>query len=155
MTWRSLDDYTGICGGYADFLLACYGVHGIRGEYIEVDAHNIVPCWEAAPKQAYAARSLRLPINVKLSRFLVPFSLPQPPAYPWKGSFPTVNWQEAYSAIKIPEKVPPVLWLTPGEAAAHKMLDAFIDKGLKGYAAHRNDPTQDRKENPHARPSAP
>lgn len=29
----------------------------------QVDAHNIVPCWQASPKLEYAARTMRPKIN--------------------------------------------------------------------------------------------
>jgi len=40
---------------------------------IQVDAHNIVPCWVASDKQEYAARTIRNKINSKLSEFLTEF----------------------------------------------------------------------------------
>lgn len=42
---------------------------------IEVDAHNIVPCWLASPKQEFAAYTFRPKINKLLEKFLVPFPL--------------------------------------------------------------------------------
>lgn len=40
---------------------------------IQVDAHNIVPCWVASDKQEYAARTIRNKINNKLQEFLTEF----------------------------------------------------------------------------------
>lgn len=40
---------------------------------IQVDAHNIVPCWVTSDKQEYAARTIRNKINSKLSEFLTEF----------------------------------------------------------------------------------
>lgn len=40
---------------------------------IQVDAHNIVPCWIASNKQEYAARTIRNKINNKLPEFLTEF----------------------------------------------------------------------------------
>jgi len=42
---------------------------GINVPFFEVDAHNVVPCWEASKKQEYAAHTFR----PKLSRFLPEF----------------------------------------------------------------------------------
>ncbi len=38
--------------------------------FVEVDAHNIVPVWEASPKLEYAARTIRPKIQAKLPEFL-------------------------------------------------------------------------------------
>lgn len=39
----------------------------------QVDAHNIVPCWEASPKLEYAARTIRRKIQEKLPLYLTGF----------------------------------------------------------------------------------
>jgi deoxyribodipyrimidine photo-lyase len=39
----------------------------------KVDAHNIVPCWEASQKQEYAAYTFRPKIHKRLFEFLEPF----------------------------------------------------------------------------------
>ena len=44
----------------------CYSV-------FQVDAHNIVPCWEASEKLEYAARTIRPKITKKLTDFLTEF----------------------------------------------------------------------------------
>jgi len=38
--------------------------------FYEVDAHNIVPCWEASDKQEYAAKTFRPKILSRLERYL-------------------------------------------------------------------------------------
>ena len=35
----------------------------------EVDAHNVVPCWEVSPKREYAARTIRNKIHKQLPEF--------------------------------------------------------------------------------------
>lgn len=46
---------------------------GLEVPVIQVDAHNIVPCWVASNKQEYAARTIRNKINSKLAEFLTEF----------------------------------------------------------------------------------
>lgn len=57
---------------------------------IQVDAHNIVPCWVASDKQEYAARTIRNKINNKLPEFLTEF----PPVikHPFSGKLKTQVW---------------------------------------------------------------
>ncbi len=38
--------------------------------FYQVDAHNVVPVWEASDKQEYAARTIRTKINKKLDNYL-------------------------------------------------------------------------------------
>lgn len=40
---------------------------------MQVDAHNIVPCWIASDKLEYAARTIRNKINSKLAEYLTEF----------------------------------------------------------------------------------
>lgn len=42
---------------------------------LQVDAHNIVPCWVASPKLEYAARTIRGKITKQLPEFLTHFPL--------------------------------------------------------------------------------
>lgn len=52
----------------------------------QVDAHNIVPCWVASPKQEYSAWTFRCKINAQLPEFLTEFPPvichPYPPSCP-------------------------------------------------------------------------
>lgn len=40
---------------------------------LQVDAHNVVPCWEASDKQEYSARTIRNKITSKLGEYLTEF----------------------------------------------------------------------------------
>ena len=42
-------------------------------DFLKVDAHNIVPCWEASDKLEYSARTIRPKITKQLSSFLTEF----------------------------------------------------------------------------------
>lgn len=54
-------------------------------DHLQVDAHNVVPCWEASDKQDYSARIIRPKINSKLDEYLTEF----PPVikHPYKSKF--------------------------------------------------------------------
>lgn len=57
---------------------------------VQVDGHNIVPCWVASDKLEYGARTIRNKINSKLSEFLTEF--PAVMKHPHKSKFkPEVN----------------------------------------------------------------
>lgn len=108
----------------------------------EVDAHNIVPCWIASDKREVGARTLRPKISRLLPEYLEEFphilprntesiTLPHP-----------VDWQAARASLRVDESIEPVTWITPGEKAAQKALDRFIEQRLNGYGEGRNDPTE-------------
>eukprot|EP01047_Picozoa_sp_COSAG01_P046596 COSAG01_NODE_4389_length_5071_cov_139.047246_9_plen_79_part_00 len=46
---------------------------------MEVDAHNVVPCWVASDKKEYGARTIRNKINSRLPEFLTDFPELTPP----------------------------------------------------------------------------
>ena len=63
---------------------------GFLGTVFQVDAHNIVPCWEASPKQEYGARTIRSKIHNVLNSYLTEF--PPVSRHPHQlKSFPEVS----------------------------------------------------------------
>lgn len=50
-------------------------IHAADSDYLllQVDAHNIVPCWEASPKQEYGARTIRGKIHNVLNKYFTEF----------------------------------------------------------------------------------
>jgi deoxyribodipyrimidine photo-lyase len=106
----------------------------------EVDAHNIVPCWMASPKQEFAARTIRPKLNALRDTFITGFPDPNPRFQKPVIDRPPINWDRLAAGIEADESIMPVDWPEPGETAACKQLQGFIDHGLEGYAKSRNDP---------------
>ncbi len=123
-----------------------------------VDAHNIVPCWEASDKKEFAAYTIRHRINKKLNEFLIPF--PKPKKQPlthiaehavilnmsvgrreWMRD-PLKQLDEVLKTIEVNREVKPVTWCKPGEKEALKVMKHFIKNGHE-YAIKRNDPVED------------
>jgi len=106
--------------------------------FYEVDAHNIVPCWIASPKQEYGAYTLRPKMRRLLPEFLERF--PVIKKYPFSpGKIENTEWDKAKAFLQIGSSVPEVSWIRPGEKAAKRMLRSFIKK-LPQYDNERNDP---------------
>ncbi len=105
---------------------------------VEVDAHNIVPCWVASPKKEYAAATLR----PKLKRILPEFIEAMPgPLHARNGRLEDqTDWTTLLkkrgngTGSEIP---------TSGQRAALDRLRNFISSRLSGYAERRNDPNVD------------
>ena len=57
----------------------------------QVDAHNIVPCWQASPKLEYAARTIRPKIQRQLPDFLTEFPPVIKHPYPPSTKAPKVS----------------------------------------------------------------
>ncbi|OPY50449.1 MAG: Deoxyribodipyrimidine photo-lyase [Methanosaeta sp. PtaU1.Bin112] len=119
--------------------------------FYEVDAHNIIPCWLASPKQEWAAYSFRPKVHRLLIEFLDEF-----PAYPEKIAIskPTddskqnslaenrsneIDCSEALRWIEA-DLMPEAKWIVPGEAAALRQLDHFLKHKLASYDKDRNNP---------------
>lgn len=105
---------------------------------MQVDAHNVIPCWETSPKQEYAARTIRPKIHKKLNSFLTDF--PRLKKHPHGTAQVSVAWDDNAKAITLEESVTAVS-RKPGSAAAHTQLKTFVQKKLAGYAEKRNEPT--------------
>lgn len=120
------------------------GVSGkITIPFIEVDAHNIVPCRVASDKMEYAAYTIRPKIRKLLREFLEPFPRIRKHPFQIKGKTGRVNWEKVRRSLDVDRSVPEISWIKPGEKAATSGLKKFISKKAGDYAKTRNDPTLD------------
>ncbi|XP_078038547.1 deoxyribodipyrimidine photo-lyase [Augochlora pura] len=108
--------------------------------FCQVDAHNIVPCWEASQKQEFAAKTIRNKINTKLNEFLTEFPPVIKHLYTTNEKFEKNNWKIALDSLEINKTVDEIAWAKPGYINGIKELDSFVKNRLKKYAAERNDP---------------
>lgn len=108
---------------------------------LEVDSHNIIPCWLASSKQEFSAYTFRPKIRKLLPMYLTEF--PSLNTQEYTQPLPKNNWREIRQAVQVNESVNKVDWLKSGEEAARKMLFEFIDTRLDCYSDLRNDPNQD------------
>ncbi|MDD3565325.1 MAG: deoxyribodipyrimidine photo-lyase [Methanothrix sp.] len=106
----------------------------------EVDAHNMVPCWAASPKQEYAARTFRPKVWRILSTFCEEVPALRAHPHPWdlEGG---PDWERLRREISVDRSIPEVGWIEPGEGAARRALETFLRKGLSAYQRDRNDPS--------------
>ncbi len=111
--------------------------------FIEVDAHNIVPCWIASDKQEYSSATFRAKIKKILKNYLKEFPKIKKRN---KIEIQENKWEKIYNFLKINKEVKPVNWIKGGESNALKMLERFKKK-VKYYAKYRNDPNKDALSN--------
>jgi deoxyribodipyrimidine photo-lyase len=108
---------------------------------IEVDAHNIVPCRVASPKQEFGAYTLRPKIRRLLSDYLEEF--PKLVIHPFYGDGQYVlmeNDKNLYPDIDL--ETITYSWITSGEDAAHKAAEKFVSDRLIYFERDRNDPVK-------------
>ena len=110
-------------------------------DIFEVDAHNIVPCWVASPKQEYGAYTLRPKIHRALPEYLDLFPAMAKPRKAWRGRTRALDWRRVVPKLAVDREVGPVDWITPGEKAAGRTLRRFLRQGLARYPEARNDPS--------------
>jgi len=114
--------------------------------FYEVDAHNVVPCWMASPKQEFGAYTLRPKIRILLPEFLEEYPPLKKHPFSWEGEIVRPHWGQSLSTLKV-ENIPEVEWIKPGERAAFKVLNNFLEKKLSSYDKERNDPTKNGQSN--------
>jgi deoxyribodipyrimidine photo-lyase len=110
--------------------------------FYEVDAHNIVPCWYASPKQEYGAYTLRPKIQRVLSEFMDDFPPLKKHPFFWKEEAKETDWHRVMKTLKRDPAVRPVSEFPSGEKAASRVLKAFVERRLVSYESDRNDPLQ-------------
>ncbi|XP_027875310.1 CPD photolyase isoform X2 [Xiphophorus couchianus] len=107
---------------------------------IQVDAHNIVPCWVASPKLEYAARTIRGKITKLLPEFLTDFLPVEKHQHTATRTAKPVDWEQTLASLDVDRTVGEPQWAKPGSEAGMAMLESFIDVRLKLFATQRNDP---------------
>jgi len=115
--------------------------------FVEVDAHNIVPCWAASSKQEYGAHTIRPKIKRMLPQFLTEVPALKRHPFTWQGKTRPIDWAAARKSLNVNAAVPEVSWVVPGEQAAQQALRRFIQYKLPRYVEDRNDPAGDGQSN--------
>eukprot|EP00929_Paragymnodinium_shiwhaense_P051935 TRINITY_DN26058_c0_g1_i1.p1 TRINITY_DN26058_c0_g1~~TRINITY_DN26058_c0_g1_i1.p1 ORF type:complete len:521 (+),score=121.13 TRINITY_DN26058_c0_g1_i1:125-1564(+) len=116
---------------------------------VQVDAHNVVPVWEASDKQEVGARTIRKKITSQYKEYLVDFPAMKkhPHKSKAKAGAKAFDLKKALAYIKVDRSVAPCTQFTPGTAAGLKRLSVFLKTGLKAFDTHRNNPTVDALSN--------
>lgn len=112
----------------------------IAVQMTEVDARNIIPCWQASAKQEYAAYTFRPKVHRQLKDYLTPFPALAIQTIAGTVSATDVDWDALLNSIETDRNVPAVDWLTPGTQAAKLRARGFINEALDQYNEKRNDP---------------
>jgi deoxyribodipyrimidine photo-lyase len=107
----------------------------------EVDAHNIIPVWQASDKLEFAAYTIRPKIKKLLPEYLDDFQRIKK-LNPSNLKENKIDWGKLYNSLKIDRSVKPVDTFIPGEKAANKLLRNFIENKLENYSKDRNDPNK-------------
>ena len=110
---------------------------------VEVDAHNIVPCWIASRKKEYAAYTFRPRILRQLEEYLEVFPdiVKHPHALNDCGPAAPA-WQRIDSYLAVSNRASLASRLQSGEKAARKACRQFISSDLKRYHTDQNDPNK-------------
>ncbi|MFH0788374.1 MAG: deoxyribodipyrimidine photo-lyase [Pseudomonadota bacterium] len=114
---------------------------------LEVDAHNIIPCWIASPKREFGAYTLRPKLQRILDEFLEDFPPLKDQPFSWEEARSPINWERLLDELPVDRSVFEIKWLKPGEKEAHRMLKHFIKHTLPYYQKWRNDPNREGQSN--------
>jgi deoxyribodipyrimidine photo-lyase len=111
--------------------------------FVEVDAHNIIPCWIASAKQEFSARTLRLKMSKILGDYLSEY--PVLIKHPFEWGYPEEPFiiDEHKRYLQVDPSVKSVGGLMPGENAAGAILDDFLNHRACNYTTDRNHPEKD------------
>ena len=115
--------------------------------FLEVDAHNIVPCRFVSQKQEFAARTIRPKIHRLLSRFLTDLPRLRKHPYPWTGRKNALTWRDSFGNLGSAKSIGGNPCVSSGSKAARSCLRRFVSKRLAAYDTTRNDPVVDGQSN--------
>ncbi|ESO88680.1 hypothetical protein LOTGIDRAFT_125833 [Lottia gigantea] len=111
--------------------------------FCQVDAHNIVPCWEASPKCEYGARTIRNKINNQLSTYLTEFPPLVQHKYKAKHIAQKVDWKAAIESLEVDRTVTLPDWCKPGTNGGLETLESFLKDRIKYFNSERNKPDKE------------
>ena len=109
----------------------------------EVDAHNLIPCWSASPKQEHGAYTFRPKIRRLLPEFWEEFPPLQQQTAAWGEPASAIDWEEVLAHLPLDRSVGEIHWLQPGERAAASVLQKFLEEKLAHYPNWHRDPTRE------------
>ena len=112
----------------------------------QVDAHNIVPVWQASEKKEFAAHTIRPKIKKLLPDYLTDIPKVKKHPYILDVTKNKINWDNSLSSLRLDESVRPLDWINPGEKSAKELLKK-IKSSLVNYNEQRNDPNLDKLSN--------
>lgn len=116
-------------------------IENISVPFFTVDAHNIVPVWEASEKQEFGAYTIRPKIKKQLELYLDEFPKLKK-QHEHNIPVKKVDWGKALKSLKINFDVKEVEWINPGKTNAIKMLNSFLVERFTNYNNKRNDPNE-------------
>ena len=109
-----------------------------------VDTHNIIPVWIISDKQEFAAHTLRRKVHKQLDTFLV--TPPPLQNHPYTATqVASMSFSQAKEHIQNFPAAGIAVSYKPGEQAASKQLQSFLEHNLNNYALLRNDIANDHQ----------
>lgn len=110
--------------------------------FVEVDTRNIIPAWITSDKEEYAARAIRPKIHKLLPKYLIEFPKLKKHPHAYK-KLQGDSWEYVSKNLEVNRRIKPVDTFEPGEKAARKILDTFIEEKIsQNYKENRNDPNK-------------
>ncbi len=114
---------------------------------VVVDAHNIVPAWVISDKEEFAAHTIRRKLHKTIEQWATePDELKKHP-HDFTMAPTSATWEDVDAVVAAVPKCGIVHNFKPGETAARRALEQFIDTGLNSYAHARNDANADSQSN--------
>ncbi|MCX6246411.1 MAG: deoxyribodipyrimidine photo-lyase [Bacteroidetes bacterium] len=108
----------------------------------ETDAHNIVPCRAASPKQEFGAYTIRPKISRLLNNYMDSF--PDLIIHPFPmDTCPFIGEIDLDSVRNLHAGSPGYSWIIAGEGAAEKAAEEFVSNRLVRYKTDANDPVKE------------
>lgn len=105
----------------------------------QVDAHNVVPVWEASDKHENSYAEFRTKLHAKLDAFLTEFPAVTKHPYVGETEQKPVNWRHVEEWLDIIERVGVARKFTPGTAGGMRVAQQFIETKLKNTTAGKED----------------
>lgn len=113
---------------------------------VQVESEVVVPVEVTSDKEEYAARTLRPRLHRHLEEYLQPLAVTRPRHSSLKLGLESLDLADPEAlarSLGVAVDVPPSPLYRGGAQEAHRRLQRFVEQGLAGYEADRNEPWKD------------
>lgn len=114
---------------------------------IEVDAHNVIPCFVASDKEEFAAYTFRPKVRKLYAEFAGSIPQLKKHAYVWNPEVLPIDFEKLQKRGLVGKELLGKQYVVPGMKAGKKALRDFLDNRLRGYDEARNNPAIDGQSN--------
>ncbi len=100
---------------------------------IEVDAHNIIPCWSLFQESAPSVEAFRVRLRSAIPTHLNAFPTVRKHPIAFSGKVPGIDWDALMNTLSVDTSVGEVTWAVSGEDEGHRVFRNLLKQKIREH----------------------